>query len=125
MFNLLLSKILSFLGDAITEVETDEIGYNETWWHNSLEPVAELLGEILVPLIIILGAAGTIYGVVLGIQYSKSESSDKRDEAKKRIVNMLIGFIALFVLLILLILFCKNVVSIGRWVTDIINSSRG
>lgn len=125
MFNLLLSKILSFLGDAITEVETDEIGYNETWWHNSLEPVAELLGEILVPLIIILGAAGTIYGVVLGIQYSKSESADKRDEAKKRIVNMLIGFIALFVLLILLILFCKNVVSIGRWVTDIINNSRG
>ena len=131
MFNLFLSKILSFLADAtnnntLTNVgSTDEpIGYDATWWHNTLEPIADLLGEILVPLLIALSTAGSVYAIVLGVAYSKAESGEKRDEAKKRLVNVLIGFVVLLVLLILLILFCKNVVSIGKWVTDIVNNTR-
>lgn len=121
MFNLFMSKMLSFLGDGVTNIEIEKIGYNETWWCRTLAPIAELVGEILVPLLIVIGAAGSLYAIVLGVQYSKAESSEKREEAKKRLINALIGIIVLIILFVVLILFCKYVNEIGRWVTDMVN----
>ncbi len=116
----MISKILSFLGSE----KLDPIGYNESWWKQTLEPITELLGKILVPLLILVASAGSIYAIVLGVTYAKSESGEKRDEARKRMVNAIIGFVVLLILLILLVLFCKYSSAIGRWVTDIINNSR-
>ena len=127
MFGLFMSKMLSFLAEGTTEgvtnIDIGKVGYNETWWARTLAPIAELVGEILVPLLIVIGAAGGLYAIVLGVQYSKAESSEKRDEAKKRLINMIIGVLVLIVLLVLLVLFCKNVHDIGRWVTDMVNKT--
>jgi cell division protein FtsW (lipid II flippase) len=50
---------------------------------------------------IALGGAAAIYIVVLGVQYAKSESDDKKAEVKKRIINMAIGLLVMLGLVLL------------------------
>ena len=53
--------------------------------------ITEILGKYVGPILIALSGAAAIYMVVLGVQYAKSESDDKRAEVKKRLINMVIG----------------------------------
>lgn len=85
-----------------------------------VKPIDELFDVMIIPLLSLIGGAGTIYAIVLGVQYSKAESSDKREEAKKRLVNTIIGFVVVFVLLIILRVFTNNITSIKDWISNTI-----
>ena len=50
------------------------------------------------PLMIALGGVGAVYIIILGIQYAKGENDSKRAEVKTRLVNCIIGVIAILVL---------------------------
>ena len=50
------------------------------------------------PIMMCVGAVGAIYIIVLAVQYAKSESDSKRAEAKTRMINCLIGVIAIIAL---------------------------
>lgn len=63
--------------------------------------VNEILGNIVGPVLIALGAAGAVYMIVLGVQYAKADADDKRAEVKKRLVNCLIGVIIMIVLVVI------------------------
>lgn len=64
--------------------------------------------QILVPVMIIVAAAGIFYSIYLGVNLAKADSADARTEAKSRMINAIIGFVAIFVLVLLMWLFCKN-----------------
>lgn len=63
--------------------------------------VNDVLKTIVSPCLVALEGMAIIYIVILGVQYAKSESADKRSEAKKRIVNLAIGAVAILVMLTL------------------------
>lgn len=63
------------------------------------EKVSEILKTIVGPCFTVLASLGVIYMVVLGVQYAKSESDDKRAETKKRIVNLAIGVVIMVLML--------------------------
>ena len=65
-------------------------------------PIVELLNNILWPMIGVVGAAGAIYCVVLGVKYAKAEEPQDREKAKGALKNAIIGFGLIFVLLIVL-----------------------
>ena len=67
-----------------------------------LLPILKVIDEAMVPILICVIAAGTIYSVVLGINLAKAESSDKREEAKKRLINAIVGFGVIIVLLVVM-----------------------
>jgi len=79
---------------------------------------ADLLDEMLLPFIIGVSIIGLIYSIWLGVQYARSEG-DARGEAKKRIINFLIGLVSVFVLLLLLRIYSQNAESIVQWVEGI------
>ena len=58
----------------------------------------EILRSWVGPLMIALGGVGLVYVIVLGIQYAKSENDSKRAEVKSRLVNCVIGVIAILVI---------------------------
>ena len=87
-------------------------GTDSTWYSKIVKQIVDLMDTIIVPLLIVLGTAGTIYAIILGVNFARAESSDKREEAKKRIINFVIGFVVTLVLLILLLLFVKFAPSI-------------
>ena len=80
------------------------------------KPVIDILDSMLLPILILLGTAGSIYAIVLGVNYSKAESADKREEAKKRMINAIIGIVVTLLLLILLKLFTANADTIAEWI---------
>ena len=65
-------------------------------------PIVDLLNSILWPLIAVVGAAGAIYCVVLGVKYAKAEEPQDREKAKGALKNAIIGFGLIFVLLVVL-----------------------
>ncbi len=61
------------------------------------EKIDEIMNNILGPIMTVIGSAGIIYAIVLSVQYAKAEDQSKRDEAKKRLINVIIGVIVLAV----------------------------
>ena len=128
---LLATKFLSFLGKVYSDPNNttewvegagnkykDGINYGDApnWVIEIIAPIISILNSLLVPVIILLGTAGTIYAIVLGVQYSKAETADKRDEAKKRLINAVIGIVIMLVALILVKIFVANAATIFGWV---------
>lgn len=58
-----------------------------SWIQNILDWVKPLLYAIMA----IVGAAGAIYAIVLGVRLAKAEDTSKRDEAKKHLITVLIA----------------------------------
>ena len=50
-----------------------------------------LIKSILGPVLGIIGAAGVVYAVVLGVQYAKAEDADARKKVQGRLIGALIG----------------------------------
>lgn len=86
------------------------------WVDNILNPVVELLSTLLQPLLILVATAGIIYVVILGVNYARAETSDKKDEAKKRIINAVVGLVITIVLLFLLYILIDNMPTIINWI---------
>ena len=63
----------------------------------------------LIPIMIIVGAAGIIYAIYLGVNLARADSADKRQEAKSRMINAIIGLVSIFVLILLMFLFIANI----------------
>ena len=80
-----------------------------------VEPIVELLQNILGPMLLIVGAAGALYCVVLGVKYAKAEEPQDREKAKGSLKNAIIGFVLIFVLILALKLLTPVMV---KWVND-------
>ena len=65
-------------------------------------PVADLIYALLNPTLIIVGAVGALYCILLGVKYAKAGEPQEREKAKGQLKNAIIGFVLIFVLLILL-----------------------
>ena len=63
-------------------------GYEKFTWLNY---VYEYLPPVLWAILAIVGAAGAIYAIVLGVNLAKAEDTSKREEAKKRLIYVLIA----------------------------------
>ena len=70
--------------------------YEEFAW---LASVFKWLYPTLYAIMAVAGAAGAIYAIVLGINLARAEDQSKRDEAKKRLITVLIA-VAVVILLI-------------------------
>lgn len=78
-----------------------------------LDPILDAVKTVLPALLILVSTAGTIYAVILGVNMAKAESAEKREEAKKRIINAILALVITIVLILLLQLFEAN---IGKWI---------
>ena len=67
--------------------------------------VADSINSLLWPILILVGTAGVIYAVYLGVNLARADSSDKQQEAKKRMINAIIGLVSIVALILLLKLF--------------------
>ena len=63
-------------------------------------PVIEVCENLVPVLLILVGAIGSLWCVFLGVKYIKAVDQQEHDQAKKALINSIIGFVAIFVLLI-------------------------
>ena len=109
--NNLMLKFVNLLGDP------DFSGAPE-WLRGILEKVYEIINSLIVPILIIIATVGIVYSIVLGVNYAKAETSDQKEEAKKRIINVVVGCLLMIVLMLLLYLFIANANAIFGWAKE-------
>ena len=102
-------KMYNFLA-AYSSQEQTKIG-------RILDVFAQLLEEFLLPFIVAIGVLGAVYGLYLGINYSRAEG-DAKKEAQKRIINFIIGLVAVIVLIILLEVYSANAAEFIDWIEN-------
>lgn len=65
--------------------------------------IPDLLGAleiVLWVLLAIVGAAGGIYALYVGIKMARADSAEARDENKKRLINIIISIVVVVVLIL-------------------------
>lgn len=65
-------------------------------------PIVALLNQLMAPLLAVVGAAGALYCVVLGVKFAKAGEPQEREKAKQALKNAIIGFVLIFVLILAL-----------------------
>lgn len=80
----------------LTEAQVTELDASYGW----VVTVYNTVMTILVPILAIVGAAGILWAIVLGVQMARADSTDKREEAKKRLIGLIVGIVILVVLII-------------------------
>lgn len=116
--------IFGFLGAGMEEAVTENYNGVETgsshdaFWKNMVIKLARIADWLLPTIMILLGMVGAIYALVLGIRFSKAESDDKKNEAKKKLINALIGIIVAILVMLVMFLVLNNASFIKKWIMD-------
>jgi len=74
-----------------------------------LTPILNAIKDILGPVLVVVASVGSIYAVFLGVNLAKADSAEKREEAKKRLINAVIALVAMIALILLLKIFADNI----------------
>jgi len=67
--------------------------------------VVDAINAVLWPILIVVGAAGSIYAVIIGVNMARADSTEKREEAKKRLINVIVGLAIIIALILFFQLF--------------------
>ena len=98
-----LTNIIYFLNT--TAFAGDNATNNNTDANATVGPIYEFLDTFGPALIAILLGVGSLYCIILGVQYAKAEKGEERDTAKKKAVNAAISFGVIIILIIFLYAF--------------------
>lgn len=78
--------------------EAAEAGVTYQWeW---VESLMSTLSTVLWIVLALVGAAGGIYAVYVGIKMARADSAEQRDENKKRLVNIIVSIVVVIVLIL-------------------------
>jgi len=69
---------------------------------NAVDPLYQAITTIGPYAIGVVLLLGLVYGVIMGVRYSKAEDSQTRAKIQKALINGSIGIIAMFILLVIL-----------------------
>ena len=66
-----------------------------------LDQLINSVYTIINPILIVAAVAGLIYSVIVGIRFVKADTKEQREEAKKKLISVIIGIVVTFVLIAL------------------------
>lgn len=105
MLNNVLMNFMAGIANLGAVISEDDLPTTWKW----VATVANTIFDILWPLLIIVGAAGAIWAVVLGVNMARADSTEKREEAKKRLLSLVIGLAITIGLILFFILFITTI----------------
>lgn len=80
-----------------------------------VNPVIGLINSLVNPLLLLVGAGGAVYAIILGFKYATAEEPQEREKRKQSIKSFLIGYVLIFVLLVVLKL---GIPTLNTWMTN-------
>ena len=67
-----------------------------------IQPILTLCQTLVPIMLAVVGAVGALWCILLGVKYAKADDPQEHEKAKKGLVNAIVGFVLIFVLLIML-----------------------
>ena len=67
-----------------------------------IQPVLDLCKTLVPIMLAVVGAVGALWCILLGVKYARADDPQEHEKAKKGLVNAIVGFVLIFVLLIML-----------------------
>lgn len=67
-----------------------------------ITPVLEVCGTLVPIMLSVVGAIGALWCILLGVKYARADDPQEHEKAKKGLVNAIVGFVLIFVLLVML-----------------------
>ena len=114
-----LGKVINrFLGDYssdIKDITGDSSNQGQQEWLSMVKTLVKIVDQFLPVAMILLGLVGAVWVIVLGIQYGKAESDDVKTEAKKKLINTIVGVCIGLLIMIVLAVWLKNSEAIAQW----------
>lgn len=74
----------------------------ETDFSGVTAPIVDLINSLLGPALVIVGALGMLYCIILGVKFAKAEDPQEHEKAKTHLKNAIIGYVLIFVLMVAL-----------------------
>ena len=68
--------------------------------------------SIMIPILGIVSAAGMIWAIVLGVNMARADSTEKREESKKRLIGLIVGIVIMVALILFFIYGLDALVSV-------------
>lgn len=66
-----------------------------------LEVILDALTNFIGPILIVVAVAGIVYAVVVGIRFAKADDKNAREEAKQKLIYVIVGIVVTIVLIAL------------------------
>ena len=67
-------------------------------WLNTL---VNAITNFINPILILVATAGIIYAIVVGVKFARAEDKGQRDEAKQKLITVILGIVVTAVLIAL------------------------
>ncbi len=83
----------------------DTITTGITWLDTLVNAIISFVG----PILILAAVAGIIYAIVVGIKFVKADDKGARDEAKQKLITVIVGIVVTLVLIALFYFLAYNV----------------
>lgn len=75
---------------------------NQADMQSIIQPVLAVCNVLVPVLLSVVGAVGALWCILLGVKYAKADDPQEHEKAKKGLVNAIVGFVLIFVLLVML-----------------------
>ena len=100
----LLTSLMVMATTALCFADTtgSAVSKNDGTLIGVVAPIVDLLNDMLAPLLLVVGAVGALYCVLLGVKYARAEEPQDREKAKAHLKGAIIGFVLIFVLIVVL-----------------------
>jgi len=66
-----------------------------------LGTLVKAMQSVINPILILVATAGIIYAIVVGVKFARAEDKGQRDEAKQKLITVIIGIVVTAVLIAL------------------------
>jgi len=68
----------------------------------AVHPVLDLINKLVNPLMLLVGAGGVIFCIIMGVKYATAEEPQEREKRKQALKTAIIGYLLIFVLVVIL-----------------------
>ena len=76
----------------------EEAASNLPGW---LKTLVDAITNFINPILILVATAGIIYAIVVGVKFARAEDKGQRDEAKQKLITVIVGVVVTGILVAL------------------------
>ncbi len=88
-----------------------------TW----VDTITNAVKQVLIPILTLVAFAGIVYAIVVGVKFAKAEDKSERDEAKQKLITVIVGIVVTAVLIALFFWLADSLEAPNGWLYKILN----